>query len=317
MTTSAGTDGATGQTAEHCCGAVPGEDDEPVADGEVLRMQDTDGAMRLNKRRPGPFGPASDLLPIGQEPLTVHEDAPAWDALDRMRDANFSQLPVVDENGHVVGVFSWKSFALRTLDYRGQKVDACELTVSDCMEPPVFIPPDDYIDTNRATDWGEIDHILVGNREELLGVLTTADVFGRLTDFAEAFVLLYEIELDLRDLFQAVYSSDRLEQLFRELSPENAPPITALYDCTFGHYVQTISNRERWQNFEPVFRTPREAVSGDLKRCNDLRNAVFHFRRQIVPRDTDVLRRFRDRLRMRLNAYLRRNVPETTEPSPR
>ena len=30
---------------------------------------------------------------------------------------------------------------------------------------------------------------------------------------------------------------------------------------------------------------------------NDLRNIVFHFRRGITPRDTDRLRRFRDKLR--------------------
>ena len=30
---------------------------------------------------------------------------------------------------------------------------------------------------------------------------------------------------------------------------------------------------------------------------NDLRNDVFHFRRAIMPRDTDKMRRFRDRIR--------------------
>ena len=265
-------------------------------------------SKKHSSRRPGPFGPAKDLLPVGQEPFTIHQDAPVWDVLDRMRDSNFSQFPVIDDNEHVIGVFSWKSFAVRTLDYRGLKVDPCELTVSDCMEPAEFIPPDDYIDTNRATDWGEIDHILVGNAEELVGVLTTADVFGRLTDFAEAFVLLYEIELDLRDLIQSVYSEEQLTKLFEELSPEKAPPVRALHDLAFGHYVQTISNRGRWPDFEPALKTSREAVTADLRNINELRNAIFHFRRQIIPRDTDDLRRHRDRLRMRMNAYHRRNA---------
>ena len=171
------------------------------------------------------------------------------------------------------------------------------------MEPAEFIPADDYIDTNWATDWGEIDYILVGNVEELVGVLTTADVFGRLTDFAEAFVLLYEIELDLRDLIASVHGPEQLNQLFKELSPEKAPPISALHHMTFGQYVQVISNRKRWQVFEAVLKTSREAATADLRRINDLRNAVFHFRRQILPRDTDALRRFRDRLRMRINVH--------------
>lgn len=257
---------------------------------------------KLSPRRPGPFGPAKDLLPADQEPITIHQDAPVWDALDRMLDHNYSQLPVIDDKGHVIGVFSWKCFAVRTLDYRGMKVDPCDLTVSDCMEKARFIPAEDYIDTNYATDWGEIDHIMVGNPKELFGLLTTADVFGRLNDFAEAFVLLYEVELDLRELIERDYSNGQLNQLFKDLSPDKGKPIRALHDMTFGQYVSVISNRNRWQDFEPVLRTSREAAGADLRRVNDLRNAVFHFRRQILPRDTDVLRRYRDRLRMRLNA---------------
>lgn len=69
-----------------------------------------------------------------------------------------------------------------------------------------------------------------------------------------------------------------------------------------GQYVQVISSPARWQDFEPVLKTSRKAATVDLKRVNELRYAVSHFRRQILPRDTDALRRFRDRLRMRLNA---------------
>ena len=35
----------------------------------------------------------------------------------------------------------------------------------------------------------------------------------------------------------------------------------------------------------------------DFEKINDLRNIVFHLRRGITPRDTDRLRRFRDKLR--------------------
>lgn len=41
----------------------------------------------------------------------------------------------------------------------------------------------------------------------------------------------------------------------------------------------------------------RELVDADFGDVNELRNVVFHFRRSIKPKDTDRLRRFRDRLR--------------------
>jgi CBS domain-containing protein len=117
--------------------------------------------------------------------VTVREDTRAWDALEQMMDTSFSQLPVVDEHGEVIGVFSFRSYAIRTLDYRGRKVDTTDLTVAECMEPAEFIPPDDYIDTNRAADWGQIDYILVGAHDDLRGVLTTSDVSGRLEKLLE------------------------------------------------------------------------------------------------------------------------------------
>ena len=51
----------------------------------------------------------------------------------------------------------------------------------------------------------------------------------------------------------------------------------------------------------------RELVDADFADVNELRNTVFHFRRGITPKDTDRLRRFRDKLRYNreLHAKLR------------
>ena len=56
-------------------------------------------------------------------------------------------------------------------------------------------------------------------------------------------------------------------------------------------------SRERWPEFEPVIARQRELVLADLDAVNGLRNVVFHFRRTVTNRDTDRLRRFRDKLR--------------------
>ncbi len=53
--------------------------------------------LGTSSRRPGPFGPAWALLPKGQEVLSVDESTPAYDALDRMMDTGYSQLPVTSE----------------------------------------------------------------------------------------------------------------------------------------------------------------------------------------------------------------------------
>lgn len=51
---------------------------------------------------------------------------------------------------------------------------------------------------------------------------------------------------------------------------------------------------------------------------NDLRNIVFHFRRGVTPRDTDRLRRFRDKLRYNRELYhfKQRSVPVPADTCP-
>jgi hypothetical protein len=237
--------------------------------------------------------------------VIAHEDDLVWSALEQMIDEGFSQIPVRNSEGEISGIFSWQSFGKRALDLRGNKLDATELTVRDCMDEPVFISPETYIDTDKATDWSRIDYVLVGAPDNLIGILTTADVFGRLNDFAEAFVLLYEIELDLRDVIETLLTDEEREDVFKELTQPKAKPIRDLKDLSFSQYLDIMCSRDRWARFEPFFRCQRELVDADLKRINELRNDVFHFRRQITVRDTDRLRRFWERLRFNRQLHAR------------
>ena len=296
-----------------------------------------------SRRRPGPFGPARILLPEGQVVQTIRDTEPVASALERLTDSGYGQLPVLDANSRVVGVFSWKSFGRRLGEIHSLHVDFTTLPVIHTeLDQPQFLDPDIYIDTE--TDWRETDYALVGTSARLLGVLTLTDIYGRLNDFAEAFVLLFEIELEIRDLIQDLYPGEALNQLMTELSdasgePEvqaaqalkelldgDAPLVTdravekkisfaigqltkatkqkargrsvqALEDFTFAQYRGVIFDADRWPRFEPVFSQPREILLLDFERINGLRNDVFHFRRSIGTRDTDRLRRFRDKLR--------------------
>jgi hypothetical protein len=45
------------------------------------------------RKRPGPLGPVWALLPKDQQPLIIDDDTVAQDAIDRMMENNFSQLP--------------------------------------------------------------------------------------------------------------------------------------------------------------------------------------------------------------------------------
>ena len=60
----------------------------------------------------------------------------------------------------------------------------------------------------------------------------------------------------------------------------------------------------------------RELVDADFGDVNELRNVVFHFRRGITPKDTDRLRRFRDRLRYDRELFAKEVAKKANSPAP-
>lgn len=266
------------------------------------------------RKRPGPFGPAYALLPKDQQLLVLPFDTTASDAIERMIDKGYSQIPVADRDGKIIGVLSWQSFGKRVADIAATKIKPTELPVRDVMGPAHFIGPEVYIDTE--TDWGNLDHVLVGSDNDLIGILCIADVFGRLNDFAEAFVLLYEIEHEIRDLIRDVCDCELLGTMISEMNlPPNARRPSDLEEFTFNQYALLICSKKNWEYFQPVFDTLRELVNVDFADVNELRNIVFHFRRGITPKDTDRLRRFRDRLRYDRELYATQRASDASKAS--
>ncbi len=254
-------------------------------------------------RRPSPFGPASALLPEDHQLIHVGERTSVADALRIMIDNNFSQLSVVDGANHVTGIFSFRALSSRVLDLKDANIDLATLLVSECLEKPKYISPNDYIDTTKAADFREDDYVIIGTPTDVKGVLTVADVFIRLNDFAEAFVLLYETEDGLRELIPRVLDAAALATTLEQInlrskgSGRGGKPIKTVEDCDFSHYIDLVTSKGNWTHFEAVFPfSSRELVNKELRNANALRNDVFHFRRQITRADTGMLRHFREKV---------------------
>jgi CBS domain-containing protein len=261
------------------------------------------------KRRPtrkspvrlGPFGPAKDLLPKGQEIILISETKRVSEGLRAMIESNFSQLPVIGRRKRIVGILSFRSISRRVLELH-PNLDVAELSVADCLEPAIFLPADDYIDTTRAADFRQVDHVLVGTPSKLIGILSVADVFARLNDFAEAFVLQSEVETGLRKLIAIGFGPTKLETAIARINRENEKRgsgrfIKTIEDCDFSHYTELIASQANWPTFQRFFRRSRRELLGkELDNARKLRNEVFHFRRQITRADTSPLRAFRDKV---------------------
>lgn len=262
------------------------------------------------ERRPGPFGLVRDLLPDGQVVLTAPHDAPASDAVELLINHGVAQAPVM-RDGQPIGVFSWRSFGKRVSDLRHTGIKAATLPVGDCMEPACFIDIDAYIDT--ASDWSNTDYALVRENGKLVGLLSVKDIFSRLSEFAEAFVLLYEIEHDVRNLIHALTTETDLKTMIAAMGHDlNGHAPKTLEDFTFSQYRQLVCDvKSNWEHFARAFHSSREVAQNDFTQIGELRNVVFHFRRAVNPRDTDRLRRFRDSLRYDLKTLRERETAAT------
>jgi hypothetical protein len=75
-------------------------------------------------------------------------------------------------------------------------------------------------------------------------------------------------------------------------------PATAS-EMDFNDYIQLVGHGENWRFFAPVFGGMRETVRAKLEDVRELRNDVFHFKRELTWEDHEKLAQYRDWALMR------------------
>ena len=110
---------------------------------------------------------------------------------------------------------------------------------------------------------------------------------------ASPFVMVSEIELSLRALVRLALSPEKIVKAAKRClstaykGEENVP--TSLERMSFDNYQTLISFSENWPHLEPVFGGTRSRTSGKLKEIGEIRNDLFHFRREITMREHQIL----------------------------
>ena len=235
------------------------------------------------------------VIPENQELFTVPPDMKASEALALMAERGFSQLPVV-VGKEVLGLFSYRSFAREVVRRKPERFVPGDLAVEDCLERPAFARVTDEFRT-WFDQLDQADAILVGDPDRLQGIVTAMDVLRYLYGVASPFVLLAEIELALRALIRLAVNAETLGECARislasRYEPDSLP--TRLESMSFNDYIQLIGDGRCWSHFEPIFRGNRNSTRTKLEEVRDLRNDVFHFRRELTVADYEQLSDHRD-----------------------
>jgi CBS domain-containing protein len=260
------------------------------------------------------------IIPKDQKLLTIPPDCRVRDAVALLREHGYSQVPVVD-NGEVLGVFSFRSFAQEAAnatleEWTKQKCSPGELPVDEFLEQFEFARVTEEM--SRVFDAMDRDNgVLIGAPERLVAILTPMDFLRYLYQVASPFVMVSEIELALRALIRLALSPEKivaaakccLSSVYR--GEENVP--TSLEDMTFDNYQSIISYGEIWTDFATVFGGTRTRISGKLKEIGGIRNALFHFKREITMEDNQTLAGHRNWL---LNKVKQAGARRTMEMKP-
>lgn len=249
------------------------------------------------------FHRLNSVLPIDQEVISVLPETPVHEAIEMLGKHGFSQLPVM-VNGRVLGLFSYRSFSQAVIklsgDARNQRFTPRDMFVDDCIDRPTYA---------RVTDefraWFDAidrqDAVLVGDPDRLQGIVTAMDILRYLYGVASPFVLIAEIELSLRALIHLSVDQDKLvacaKICLKHYAEGNVP--TDLEDMTFNDFVQIIGDGRNWDHFQPIFKGDRVRTRAKLEQARDLRNDVFHFRRNITAEDYETLSTLRDWMLMK------------------
>jgi hypothetical protein len=119
--------------------------------------------------------------------------------------------------------------------------------------------------------------------------VTSSDLSVQFQALTEPFLLLSEVENDLRRIIQSKYQQEELQAA--KDPADTSRTIASVHDMNFGEYIRLLENAERWKKLEIML--DRKAFIENLNSVRRIRNDVMHFDPDgIPPEDLQVLRLF-------------------------
>ena len=227
-----------------------------------------------------------ELLSQDQELATVRTDDPLESATSIMLDKNYSQLPVVSDEGKVKGVITWESI--------GKSLAggvACKL-VHECMDSSEKVACSRFDDrlvdpTDNIAAYG---YVLVMEDDGMLkGILTASDLAKYFGKFAEGFLAIEEIEGRLERLIEGKFTID-------EKSSAGGRRHCGRVTLTLGNYCKLLKELKDWNRLG--LDICHKAFIEDLESVRCIRNRLMHFdARELKPEYLERLYKFLGLLR--------------------
>jgi CBS domain-containing protein len=245
--------------------------------------------------------PVKQLLIEKEPPLCITKEAKVRDALSLMVQNDYSQLPIVDEKGNLVGIIT-EQIIISMYFYTSGIVSLMDLTIDHCQIKPVTISADS--DIFEALDLLRDNYaIVVIESGKPHGILTAYDTTLFFRDLSEGLILIEDIEVTLRRYIEHIFQTEHaldaaLMRAFKGNKQDPTRPARSYYELSYNEHIQLIITEENWGSFV-TYLGPKDLFIQLMTQVGQTRNQLAHFRGRLEPVQRNALIRARDWLAAR------------------
>jgi CBS domain-containing protein len=224
--------------------------------------------------------PVKNLIASPDGPEVILDNKSVREALITMVQYDYSQLPVINSEGNLIGIISDQSIS-RNMYLLDEKISILNLPVNHCLDDPITLPPE--ADVFEALDRLENTFaIVIVEGKKPIGIITDYDTTHFFRDLTEGLILVRDIEEMLRQFIESIYPTEaalnKALVIFLGSKNNNASEPKKPYDqMTFGNYQYFVTHDEIWPSFENVFYS-KELFFQHMDQVRNIRNQLAHFR---------------------------------------
>jgi predicted transcriptional regulator len=212
----------------------------------------------------------SRLEAANQGVISVNPQDLLEKAVTLMLAHDYSQLPVMTNERELKGVISWKSIGSRLTQRNSLK------EVKDAVEEAAELPETTSLfeATKQIIQNGFI-FVRSSKDKRITGIVTATDLSEQFQRLSEPFLLLGQIENQIRNLIHGVFDLDTLRESGNDNDPDRKSRIESASDLTFGEYIRLLEKEENWNKIG--FVADRKTFCYEMNEVRQIRNDVMHF----------------------------------------
>ncbi|MAT43667.1 MAG: hypothetical protein CL609_15120 [Anaerolineaceae bacterium] len=241
-----------------------------------------------------PF-PVEQLFDGQRKIVSVKMDDPASKAFGLMTEHDYSQLPIVDQDDHPLGMVTYESIlrGMRNFDVRIE-----ELSVRDVkINVPTFNLEDDLFD---LLDQLKLKNavLIVDPAYCLTDIVTSYDTTEYFRERTENIMRVEDIETMIKEFIRLAFSDSKNELDVEALNSAiihickyklNGAKTLSFEELTLSDYINLFLYHKTWNVLEPVFNKSNRFLRNLLDSVRKTRNDLAHFRNEITIEQQDKL----------------------------